>query len=299
MENTPGFLARLYDFGWGLLTYWWLLVPGGLFAIQPLIETYLPESWWKTAPEKRISHETRRRLFRWASLIALFIASFLVYDDQSRALHGEIRRITAERNQALLQRDANVSPAIDRLSGDLISARTEIGRQDVEIARQKTQLAEQKEEINAIERRREYDSRIRHLSASETQHLNEVFTPVANDFPELKIGALFNNEAQSYAREFAVVFDKIGIKVKVIVGLFPQQYDSPGVQILVKDIRRPPVKASLFHTYLFAAGIKTTLGTLGNLSADEFMLAIGTKPPMPPDRSPQDKASRVSPDRAN
>ena len=42
MLSEPSYWSRLYDYGWALLPYWWLLVTGVIFAIEPLIEAFIP-----------------------------------------------------------------------------------------------------------------------------------------------------------------------------------------------------------------------------------------------------------------
>jgi len=98
-----------------MLSYWWLLVPGGVLVVEPIIETFAPQSW-KERIDKRWPKETRHKNFRWASVAALLIASFFAFDDVStrnRALQKEIHRATGERDEARSQRDANISPALD------------------------------------------------------------------------------------------------------------------------------------------------------------------------------------------
>lgn len=142
MDNDPGFLSRLFDFGWALLPYWWLLVTGFIFAVEPMIEALLPGNW-REAVNRHWSKEKRQLHFRWASLMAVLIASFLAFDDVSkrnRALQTSVTTVIGERDEARRQRDRNVSPAINSLSGDLAVARGQIDQQRDEIGRLKKDL---------------------------------------------------------------------------------------------------------------------------------------------------------------
>jgi hypothetical protein len=115
LEVEPSLFARIFDFCRALLLYWWLLVPGGVLVVEPMIETFVPQSW-KDPVDRRWPKETRHKIFRWASAAALLIASFLAFDDVStrnRALQKEAHQATGERDEARHQRDINVSPALD------------------------------------------------------------------------------------------------------------------------------------------------------------------------------------------
>jgi hypothetical protein len=135
MNIEIGLFARIFDFGWALLGYWWVLVPGGIFAVEPMLESFLRRSW-KDWLDERWSKDHRHRHFRWGSVVAILVASFLAFDDvntKSRAAHiadqAALKIALGERDEARRQRDSNISPVIDRLGGDLTAARAQIDEQ--------------------------------------------------------------------------------------------------------------------------------------------------------------------------
>ena len=107
MEAETPLLARISDFGLALLPYWWLLVTGGVLLVEPMIETLVPQAW-KNTVDQRWSKETRHKNFRWASVGALLIASFLAFDDistRNRVLQRDLVQATRERDEAKRERD--------------------------------------------------------------------------------------------------------------------------------------------------------------------------------------------------
>ena len=115
MEAEPSYVTRIFDFGRALLSYWWLLVPGGVLVVEPIIETFAPQSW-KERIDQRWPKATRHKNFRLASVAALLIASFFAFDDVStrnRALQKEIYQAIGERDKARRECDANISPSLD------------------------------------------------------------------------------------------------------------------------------------------------------------------------------------------
>lgn len=142
VEAEPSFITRVFDFGLALWHNWWLLVTGGVLVIEPMIEMFVPQSW-KDPIDRLWPKETRHKNFRWAAAAALLIASFFAFDDVStrnRALQKDIHQAIGARDEALHERDENVSPAIDRLSGDLTNARGQIDTQARQIGEQKAEL---------------------------------------------------------------------------------------------------------------------------------------------------------------
>jgi len=72
MEAEPSYVTRIFDFGWALLSYWWLLVPGGVLVVEPIIETFAPQSW-KECIDQHWPKATRHKNFRWASVAVLLM----------------------------------------------------------------------------------------------------------------------------------------------------------------------------------------------------------------------------------
>jgi hypothetical protein len=119
VEAEPSFVARIFDFGLALLPYWWLLVPGGVLVVEPMIETFVPQPW-KDPIDQRWPKETRHRNFRLASVAALLVASFLAFDDVStrnRALQKDVNQANGKLDEARRKRDG-VSQADGQLKHD-------------------------------------------------------------------------------------------------------------------------------------------------------------------------------------
>jgi hypothetical protein len=107
MDTEPSIWARLYDFGWALLPYWWILAPGGIFALEPMMESFLKEGALDRLNEKW-PKATRRRHFRIASIAAMFLACFLAFDDLSTKYRASQKSLNSaigrERQQSSLVR---------------------------------------------------------------------------------------------------------------------------------------------------------------------------------------------------
>jgi hypothetical protein len=88
--DDPSFWSRIYEFGAALFGYWWALVAGGLFAIEPMIEPllgqrtkYFLDKW---------SLNTRKNILRSLSVVAILLASFLAFDN----VNSRLRNVTRE-----------------------------------------------------------------------------------------------------------------------------------------------------------------------------------------------------------
>ena len=114
MDQEPTIWARIWDYAWALLPYWWLIVAGGVLAVEPMIEAFVPRNWQEPI-NNYWPKERRHQHFRVASVIALFVASFLAFDDVStrnRSLtadlaktNGELQEMTQERDKALAEKN--------------------------------------------------------------------------------------------------------------------------------------------------------------------------------------------------
>jgi hypothetical protein len=96
--------SRIYEFGWALVAYWWILVPGGLLSLEPMMESFLHPSW-KARLDRRWPKETRYRHFRWGATLAILIASFLAFDDLNTRTRTEIRADQVSLDTAIGERD--------------------------------------------------------------------------------------------------------------------------------------------------------------------------------------------------
>lgn len=280
MDNDPGFLSRIFDFGWALLPHWWLLATGFIFAVEPMIEALVPTKW-RGAVNRHWSKETRHLHFRWASLLAVLVASFLAFDDVSnrnRTLQSSVTTVTGERDEARRQRDRNVSPAIDRLSGDLTFARGQIDAQKDQIADQTKRLDEQSQKIARLEAPKP----ARHLIDAQKQLLIKHLTPFAEAIGGITVTSpIGDGNAYAYADEFLALFKQIAnLKTERGPGVLATSPVIPGpdVHILIKDFNHTPAKAELLAKALVASGIPIRGGTLNTLGDDDFMLMVGPAP---------------------
>jgi hypothetical protein len=261
MDMEPGIFARLFDFGWALLGYWWVLVPSGIFAVEPMLESFLRVSWKKSLDE-RWPKDRRHRHFRWGSVIAVFVASFMAFDDistKSRKTHtsdqAALKTALNERDEARRQRDSNISPIIDRLSGDLVTARAQIDEQTKEIEKLKPKPP-------------------RHLTDDDKRNLTRVFTPLKSEFPSLEISAP-QGESQAFAREFMTIFNDIGIKVPRVGLVFIISAEASGLQVAFRDSAKVPEKAERFAKAMIESGFPVIGTQMDTLGEDQFILIVG------------------------
>jgi hypothetical protein len=141
MNALLEFLYRLQDH------YLWLL--GLLFMVEPALDYNIER--YKEWADKYVSRRVRTRIAVTLSVAALFCASFLAFRDEYDAaqLAGKsVEQIAGERDEARRQRDMNVSPSLERMSGDLLGARGQIDAQAKQIKQQETEIESQRGEIN-------------------------------------------------------------------------------------------------------------------------------------------------------
>lgn len=263
METGLGLFARIGQFALALWPYWWLLVPGGIFAIEPMTEGLLPDKWQK-AVNKRWPRSKRHRHFRLASIAAVFIASFMAFDDVNVTNAKLQKQLSALEHSNPVQQST-----IDRLSGDLTTERGQIDTQEKLIKAQEEEIARQKQEIAALQ-----PKPARHLTDDDRKHLDETFNPIKADFPNLAVFAPADGEAQGYAKELADEFNKIGIKVGRIAIIFPTSARSFPLLVAYKDGAHIPPKAEKFAEAMERAGFKVQGGTLDTLGGDGFALIV-------------------------
>jgi hypothetical protein len=97
IERVPEFFVALFG-------YWWVIIPGGLFAVEPMIEPLFGKRVGRYRDS--IPHNARTTFFRWTAVAALLLASFLAWNDQHQIADIEHdKRVTAEgeRNEARRQ----------------------------------------------------------------------------------------------------------------------------------------------------------------------------------------------------
>lgn len=83
MDQEPGLSARVYEFIAALAPYWWAIVAGGLFGVEPMLEPFLGPRF-KEWSDSKFSKDDRHRIFRWAAVICIFVAGFLAFDDVNK-----------------------------------------------------------------------------------------------------------------------------------------------------------------------------------------------------------------------
>src|SRR5205823_4071125 len=105
METEPALATRIWEFGWALVPYWWLVASSVIFAVEPMIEG-LFGGQWKDRIEKYWPKGRRHSHFRWASIAALLVASFWAFDDvnvRNRALLRDVAKVSGERDETRRQ----------------------------------------------------------------------------------------------------------------------------------------------------------------------------------------------------
>lgn len=133
MEIEPSIWARIFEFGAALFGYWWLIVPGGIFALEPMMESLFRTEWndWLA---KKWPRPARHKTFRTLSLFSLIIASFLAFDDvnsRNRVLQRElsgVRHLLPDQkvrlqNALKIKPDENYSVQINSTTSCMVSAR--------------------------------------------------------------------------------------------------------------------------------------------------------------------------------
>jgi hypothetical protein len=282
MDTEPSLWARIYEFILAFGPYWWALAAGGIFALEPMMESYLrPEhkAWLDT----HWSKETRQRHFRWASIAAVLIASFFAFDDintKSKVTHKTdldvIGKVTGERDEARRQRDSNISPlqqsTIDRLSGDLTAARGKVDAQEKLIEAQQSQIASQNSEIQKLK-----PKPARHLTGDDKTRLGAAFSKIKVDYPTLSISAPSEGEAQGFAHELMTFFNGIGIRVDRVGILVALTAETAPLQILIKDFSKVPPKAEQFARAMVEANFPVIGGKIESIGDDEFILVVASQ----------------------
>jgi hypothetical protein len=266
MENEPSFWTRLYEFGWSFWPYWWALAAGGIFALEPMMESYLrPDQ--KVWLDYRWPKDARQRHFRWASIVAILVASFLAFDDvstRSRSLHkadqGAVEILRGERDEARRQ-IATTTPGgqqklIEQLQADLSGAR---------------------EQLQALKQA----SESRHLTAAQTAAIRASSGAKGSEPFSIKV-AIPNNcrDCNEYATEFIELLSSLGWKIvgfnEMFGGINPR---FRGIQLVTKVADHPSQSAIALANSLTAAGIVFT-GTAGvfDVQDNDVALIIGPKP---------------------
>jgi hypothetical protein len=272
-------MDKAYTYITAFLPYWWAIFSAGtLFGLDAVIRDRWP---WGKKQLDRISSDWRKRIEITALVLAVFYAGYEAWIDEYAAVqraNNDIGLIQGERDEARRQRDANVShvqdATINRLSGDLETARGKIDAQTQQIEAQEIQLKKQAEEIAKL-----LPKPPRHLNDTERQNLIRVFTPLKGEFQTLVINAP-EGEPQGYAKDFMDIFNSIGISVPRIGLVFATSASlnngaAVPLQVAVKDNKKAiPPAAEKFAEALVVAGFSVEGGSLDNLGDDQFALIV-------------------------
>jgi hypothetical protein len=233
---------------------WWPLVTfGALFGLEAFLAAY-----WPAAKRllDRVPQTTRRNAEYVILVLCVFYAGFAAWSDEYDAKVAA----TKERDDALGK----------------LAAYSATGQGET-ISRLGAQLQATQAKLSELEQREAKRREVRHLTDAQKEALTKQLTPIASDYPSLKLCAPGEGEAQGYAKEFAEVFNKAGIKVDHVCFVFPT---SPGVQeftIAVKNLDKVPPKAEQLARALNAAGFDVKGGTNNTLSNEEFEFIIDAK----------------------
>src|ERR1700730_7510038 len=106
------FLSRLQDN--------WVWLMGLWFMVEPLADSLW--AGYRHWAYRWVSRKIRTRLSWGVAFSGAFVACFLAFQDQfkeTESLKDKVASAVGERDEARRQRDSNMSPALDRLSGDL------------------------------------------------------------------------------------------------------------------------------------------------------------------------------------
>jgi hypothetical protein len=261
-----------------------VLVTGGIFAIEPMMETLLLPSW-NEGLNQWLPKTTRQRVSRWASVVALMVASFLAFDDvnlRNRELQKEAQQVTSERDEARRQRDANVSPIIDRMSGDLTAARARIDAQKKQIDQQETKINAQRAELEKVEQQQAP----RRLSAEQQRTLINALSPFPGQ--KIRISALMGNtESIDLANDFVFVVREASWDDDTGMVLYmPAGPPLTGVEMImnteVRDAGVPPAARALVDA-LIQVGILSgrNIRVKPEVPSGTIILNVGVKPPVP------------------
>jgi hypothetical protein len=235
------FLYRLQDH------YLWLL--GLILMTEPLLDALW--SGYRRTADRYVSRKIRTRI-SWTVVVACaFIACFLAFQDQYAATlkaRNEIATVKGERDEARHQRDANISPTLNRLSGDLTAARGQIDAQ-------KQQIAEQQAELARL--RATYAHR--RLTAQQKQAIVQIIKQTGEKYSFAVFQPNDCDDCNEYSSDFIetltapLVGWKVSLFTTMVGGVNPH---FRGIALLVNDPKKPSRAALVLATALSAAKIK-------------------------------------------
>jgi hypothetical protein len=100
------YLARILDFSWTVVTYWY----GWVIGVPFLIDQLLSRNFWSRSTNERISliwpEGSRHRFFKWLAAAGFIVSCFLAFDHVSSGLKDQIKISTAlQTDNSKLQSD--------------------------------------------------------------------------------------------------------------------------------------------------------------------------------------------------
>jgi hypothetical protein len=258
-------MAVAAAFGQRLLDHWiWLM--GLWFMFEPAADSLFDK--YRAWADRYISRHVRSRVSLAVAIFTAFVACFLAFQDQFNATvaaNNSLNVIIGERDEARHQRDANASPAIDRLSGDLISARAQIDTLRRQIERQQTP---------------------RHLTPEQRAAIVDAISPFQGQKITLAC-SISSWDCTSFARDFQSAFkqaewdtsDKITIGIAI-------GYDDAGIEVAVNpqtvtDPNKVPPSVRVLMETLFSLRLvpKLIIDRSSDVETGTIRFTIGRIPP--------------------
>jgi len=223
-------MGQLYEYLSAFIEYWWALLAGGLLAVDSTIEYYY--EGYRRRLNKFISLKTRRRILFAATLIAVFLAGFFAWKDES---------IKVKDKQAELEQIQQDYQEASNKSGQKIESL------EKQVATLQTGLREIKQKFapRQIPQKDRLDF-IKEL-ASSGKYVVEVGY------------ASGDSEALAFARTLAALFQMSGWKVQKFSIITVLGGPSPGVVIWIDKGKDIPLGASILVNLLMQQQIKTQI----------------------------------------
>jgi len=248
---------------------------GGLLGLDALIR-----GRWKWGEKQldRIPQDWRRRIEVAVFIGAVFYAGYSAWSDEYFALqkaNTDKAVVRGERDEARRQRDANISPTVNRLSGDLEAARGQIDQQ-------KGKIAKDEAEIEQLET----PPTPRNMAIEQFKRIVTVFTLVSGQFPNVTVEAVSaSDDAAGYAQIFMTAFHAAGMTVNGIKPddnkqmLYPDTatVSSPtmrGLYIGVENRDSPPAPALQFQALLKSAGFDTNFASWHGAAGNSYVFVV-------------------------
>lgn len=232
-----------YEYISAVVRYWWVLVPGGVLAVEPAIE-YLWEGYSKWL-DQYVSKEKRRRVILAISFLLIFYAGFLAWRDEHVKMEEASARVV--KLQALL--DARGESALQK-----------------ELEATKTQLAELQKQVTP-----------RRLGEEEKGDMVKALA--ASGSFSVTVSYLSDAESSAYALDFLSVLKRAAWQVSGPL-LAMNSEPMPGVWIITRDQHEVPTGTRILMDVLKKHNIEVRQQKQNDPSLDpnSFVFLVGSKP---------------------